>query len=168
MNYNINRREISVAAELCFLVTSLSFSLLSQSRLLIEEYKAYTDKTEKSFECISILVWIQIFWAWPSVMEKVNWEVGSLVWSEGVRSHTPSRGKGIKHCTESQYPGPCTGPSCAQASTQRHKSALCASYWSPLISSASFEEGCRMPVIPPPSRPSAHAESALGFSLKCA
>lgn len=132
-------------------------------QLLIEEYKAYIEKMKKAFECISILDWIWIFCAWPSIMEKVKWEVGSLVWSEVVHSHTPSRVRGIKHCTEPQYPGLCTSPSCVQASTKPHKSELCASYQSPLIFSAPFEQDCRMTVIPPQSGPSAHAASAVGF-----
>lgn len=152
---------------MCFLVTSLSFSLLSQSRLLIEEYKAYIDKMEKSSECLSILDWIWIFYAWHSVVEKVKWEVENLVWSEDVRSHTLSREKGVKHCRELQYPWPCTNPSWVQARTKPHKSELCASYWSALISLAPFEQGCRMTVIPPQSGLSAHAERAVGFSLKC-
>lgn len=83
-------------------------------------------------------------------------QVRSWDWSEGVLSRTPNRVKWINHCMDLQNPGPCSVPSCVQLSTKPHKSA---SYWSPLVSSAPFEEGCKMTMIPPQSRLSDHMKS---------
>jgi len=88
---------------MCFLVTSLSYALWLQRRLLNEEYKTYICNIVKSFECMSILDWVWVFCAWPSVIQKDKWKGGSLFWSEGVQSHTPIRVTGIKHCMELQY-----------------------------------------------------------------
>lgn len=172
MQHNINRREISVATVMCFLVILLSFSLSSLRRLVIDEYKAYVYKMEKSFEWVSLLDQVCV----PVLGSLQQSEVGCLVWSEGVHSHRLSREKKIKPCMTLQYPGPFTGPSCMQASTEPYKSQRCAitntkrqrcaNYQSPLISSIPFEQGCRMTLIPPQSGP-LPTQGEVVFSLKC-